>query len=288
MRRATRRAPGRWRVRPGAVHLAATLTLTAGSATGCVTGRGLPTVRPARDPQLRAVPLALYPAPGSAASPRAVVFFFGNDRGVAAAHQRLAAELARSGYAVAALDMRPVLAALPEGRPARDSAFARQVGTLVARSRAELGGQVAPLVIAGHSLGAEMALWTAAYVRPPGLVGVLAMSPGGRSHLRITEDDLQLRDPTGPESFSVPDAVAAVTRTGARVAVVRGSGDPLRAADAALLAAGGGGVGVRRFRVPFAGHGLNQLTFVRRVVRQALDWIAQAHPVPGLPGVAGA
>lgn len=38
---------------------------------------------------------------------------------------------------------------------------------IIAHSRHELGGDAVPLIIAGHSLGAEIAIWTAAYTCEP-------------------------------------------------------------------------------------------------------------------------
>lgn len=261
--------------RPGVV-----LLLAAALAAGCDEAPA-PT-RPPRDAALRAVRLSLYLPTNRAGPPRAVIFFFGNDVGFWDAHQRLAAGLAGSGYAVAGFDMRPMLDALPEERPARDRAFARQIVALIQRTRADVGGDQVPLVIAGHSLGAEVALWTAAYARVPGVVGVLAMSPGGRSHLRVAAGDLLMAgDPTGPDSFSVGEAVAAVVRAGGRVAIVRGGHDTMGAVDPALLAAGG--PGARRFGVPLAGHSLKQLTLASIVVRRALEWIDDERPGHGRP-----
>lgn len=229
-----------------------------------------------RDPSLRDVGLYFYPATVGR-RPRAFIFFFGNDVGFWSAHRELAASLASQGFSVAGFDMRALLASLPDPPALRDSAFCAHVGPLILSARRELvdvdGGRV-PLVIAGHSLGAEVALWTAAYCAPPDLGGVLAMSPGARSHLRVSLSDIFMGpDPTGPSSFSVADATHAVAsgRAGVRVAIIRGQQDHLRVADAGLLAAGG--ENVRRFIVPFAGHSLRGLTLERLVVREALSWI---------------
>jgi hypothetical protein len=52
------------------------------------------------------------------------------------------------------------------------------------------------VVLGGHSIGAELAIWTAAHDTVPLLAGVLAMSPGERGHLRVTLGDLAEREPT--------------------------------------------------------------------------------------------
>jgi hypothetical protein len=199
-----------------------------------------------------------------------LVFFFGNDVGFWRAHQQLAERLAVAGYGVVGFDVRSTLAALPDGPPAgRDSAFLARVGPLVAGARAALGGASRPpLVLGGHSIGAELALWTAAHLRPVGLVGVLALAPGARGHLRITLADIaEHGEPVEPGSFAVADEIRAVVPM-ARVAVVRGAHDRYGGVEAALVAAG-----ARRFPIPFAGHALRRLLVSTPVVESALAWL---------------
>jgi len=234
-------------------------------------GRGTPPTRVARDPVLRTQPIFLYAAADTTRPPRAVVFFFGNDVGFWKPHRELAASLAAAQYAVAGFDMRPLLGALPEGRRARDSAFVAVIDPLIARVRRELGSDSVPLILAGHSLGAEVAIWTAATACPDGVVGVLAMSPGSRSHLRVSLSDIANGpEPAGPESFSVAQAIAA-TPAAERIAIVRGTRDRYVRADSLLLAAGGHRVA--RFTVPFAGHSLKRLATASYETRRALDWL---------------
>ena len=225
----------------------------------------------ARDPVLRAEPMYLYAAADSTRPPRALVFFFGNDIGFWQPHRKLAASLAGSQYAVAGFDMRPLLRSLPDPIRQRDSAFAARIAPIIARARHELGADTVPLIIAGHSLGAEVAIWTAAYVCPPGSAGVLALSPGSRSHLRVSISDIMNGpEPTGPESFSVPATIAAVPPD-ERVAIIRGQRDDYAKFDPALLAAGGNRI--QRYAVPFSGHSLKGLALASFEVRRALDWI---------------
>jgi pimeloyl-ACP methyl ester carboxylesterase len=240
-------------------------------ATGGCSGPQ-PTYVP-RDPELKKLPLLFYPV-ASQGPARAMVFFFGNDVGFWKPHQELAAYLSGQGYTVVGFDIRSFLANLPEGHPQRDSAFSTRILPIIARARHEIGADSLPLLIFGHSLGAEIALWTAAYAKPPGVVGLVAMSPGLSSHLRVSASDLLMgAEPKGPDSFQVPAAVKAID-PGVRIAIVRGSQDKYRYADPALTAAGGDRI--ETFVVPFASHSLRNLILAKPIVRHAMDWILES------------
>lgn len=231
-----------------------------------------------RDAVLRARGVVVYTPAGPA---RALVLFFGNDVGFWRPHHALAAALASDGYAVAGVDIRPLLASLPEGHPARDIACRAAIRDLVGRVRSELSLDSVPLIIGGHSLGAELALWTAANAGLRGVAGTLALSPGSRSHLRVSASDiLMTAEPRGPDSFGVADQVARAAGLGQRVAIVRGANDKFRGADVTLIAAGG--ASARRFDVPFASHSLRDLTLARYVIRDAMGWLLE--PRPGAEG----
>ena len=220
------------------------------------------------DAALQHAPLYFYPAVAGAA-PRAVVFFFGNDVGFWAAHQRLAELLSRDGYAVVGFDVKRMLGGLPEG-PTREAVYLARVDTLLTHARAALGASDRPLVIAGHSIGGELALWTAAHLRAPehepGLVGVVSMSPGQRGHLRTGLSDLRGEEPHERGSFAV-DSEVGLLAPRVRVAVVRGELDKFRYADSGLVAAG-----ARLFPVPGQHHSLKGLTSAAPVVRAALAY----------------
>lgn len=242
------------------------------AALGGCQGNDPPT-RIARDPSLRGEPVFLYEAADTTRAPRAVIFFFGNDIGFWRPHRQLAASLARSQFAVAGFDMRPLLHSLPARGPTRDSAFIAAIEPIIARARHELGADSTPLIIAGHSLGAEIAIWTAAHTCQPGVAGVLAMSPGSRSHLRISVSDVMNGpEPTEPGSFSVADAIGDVPND-ERIAVVRGTKDKFASADPALMAAGGGRI--ERFSVLLAGHSLKGLTMAGFETHRAVDWLLE-------------
>jgi pimeloyl-ACP methyl ester carboxylesterase len=247
---------------------AAMLALLAALVVGC-RAPAVSHYRP-RDARLRELPLTFYPSVDEGRPPRAVVVFFGNDVGFWAAHQQLAERLAGEGFSVAGFDVKRFLATLPDGVRARDSAYARDIGPVVAAARHELRGDSVPLLLGGHSIGAEIALWTAAHTAEPGLAGVLAMSPGSRGHLRVTLSDMMNSEPKGPDSFSVAEQIAALAPA-VRVAIIRGQHDSFGAVDSALLAAGGDRV--QRFGVPFAGHSMKKLLLAGPVVSRAMAFL---------------
>lgn len=223
----------------------------------------------ARDPALRS--LYLYDADDRGRSVRGLVFFLGNDIGFWKPHRQLARSLASAQYDVAGLDIRPLLKVLPDCEPARDSVFADTISTIIEHTRHEFYADSIPLIIAGHSLGAEIAIWTAAHLRLPGTLGVLALSPGSRSHLRISVSDIMNGpEPSGPESFSVASAIDSVPPL-ERIAIVRGSRDQYARADSTLLASGG--ERIDRFVVPFAGHSLKRMATASFETRRALEWV---------------
>lgn len=227
-----------------------------------------------RDAVLRSRGVVVYTPAGPA---RALVLFFGNDVGFWRPHHALAAALASDGYAVAGVDIRPLLASLPEGHPARDIACRAAVRDIVSRMRHELALDSVPLVIGGHSLGAELALWSAANAGLDGVVGTLALSPGNRGHLRVSASDILMTgEPEGPDSFGIADQVARAAGLGQRVAIIRGANDKFRNADVTLIAAGG--ASARRFSVPFASHSLRDLTLARYVIRDAMGWLLETRP----------
>jgi hypothetical protein len=234
----------------------------------CSTGSDAPTHLP-RDPALR--DLYLYDAADPAQRTRALIVFLGNDIGFWEPHRKLAVSLSRAQYAVAGVDIKPLLHDLPDCEPERDSAFASTMRMLIQRTRRELGADSMPLILAGHSLGAELAIWTAAHVQMPGRLGVLALSPGTRSHLRVSVSDIMNGpEPTGPESFSVADEIKRLPLA-ERVAIVRGTRDKYSSGDSILVASGG--ARADRFLVPFAGHSLKRIATASFETRRALEWL---------------
>ena len=89
--------------------------------------------------------------------------------------------------------------------------------------------------------------------------------------MRVSMSDIMNGpEPTGPESFSVADAISMVPAE-QRIAIVRGTRDEYMRADSSLLAAGG--ARATRFLVPFAGHSLKRLATAGLETRRALDWL---------------
>ena len=222
-----------------------------------------------RSAELRRPDVFLYPSRSQ--PPVALVLFFGNDVGFWDAHQEIAQFLAASGYAVVGLDVRPLLAVLPDSSPERrGNAIAESVDKLIAASAREYGVTGKPLVLMGHSLGAEFAIWAAAHLMAAQPAGVVAISPRSRGHLRATLADIANRgEPHEPGSFSLAELIHSLPG-GVRVAIVRGDHDKFKSADSALVAAGG--ARVERLIVPFAAHSLKSVFVARYVVRRAVRY----------------
>jgi pimeloyl-ACP methyl ester carboxylesterase len=242
------------------------ITLLALFACACTSAR--PPYIP-RDAKLQHEPLYFYPSVGTAGHPKAGVFFLGNDLGFWSPHQKLAQRLANNGYAVVGFDVKGYLDRFPDSALLRDSVLARDIPQLVKRSLHELGADSAPIVIAGHSFGADLAFWTEAHSPMPGLVGILALGPTKRDHPTVTiRDRANLSEPTEPGSFAVAEEVGR-TPPGVRIAILRGAGDKERSSDQAFIAAGGNRLSYTV--IPFASHSLKSLVIAGPMIEHALD-----------------
>lgn len=255
----------RWRLVLGV----AALTAIAGIAILWARDRAHSAYIP-KSAELRSRDIFLYAPPSRPAT--ALVFFFGNDIGFWKAHQQIAEFLAGDGYAVVGLDVRPLLQTLSDAPPeTRDSSIATSLERLIAASREEFQVRDKPVVLMGHSLGAEIAVWAAAHIHTPGLAGVVAISPRSRGHLRATLADIANQgEPHEAGSFSVAAIINSLPGS-VRVAIVRGDHDKFRSADPAIIA--GGGSRLRHMIVPFASHSLKSVFVARYIVRRAVDWI---------------
>lgn len=232
---------------------------------------GCPSAQPsyvARDPELRALPLYFYPASGKA---KAVVVFFGNDVGFWDAHDRLARKFAASGYTVIGVDIKQYIQRLPEPYASREATFDSSIDRVIARSVREMKADSLPLVLGGHSFGADLALWTAVHAAPPRTVGVLALSPTARSHFYVTTADrANLGEPDEPGSFAIADEIKAVPAS-MRIALLRGSHDRRIGIDSALQAAGS--PRLRYTVIPLASHSLKSVTIAGPMAERAISWI---------------
>jgi pimeloyl-ACP methyl ester carboxylesterase len=225
------------------------------------------TYRP-RDPLLQREPLYFYPARGEL-KPKAGIFFLGNDLGFWGPHQKLAQRLADHGYAVVGFDIKAFLERYPDSPALRDSILVHDVPTLMKRSLHELGADSRPIVLAGHSFGADLALWTEANARPSGVVGVLALGPTKRDHPTVTlRDQINAGEPTEPGSFAVADEIRN-TPADVRIALMRGASDKERKSDPAFIDAGGSRMSYTI--IPFASHSLKSLIIVGPMIEHALD-----------------
>jgi pimeloyl-ACP methyl ester carboxylesterase len=226
------------------------------------------TYRP-RDARLLSEPLYFYPSVGPSHRPRAGVFFLGNDIGFWSAHQQLAQRLASHGYAVVGFDVKSFLDRLPDSSLLRDSVLVSELPQLMKRSLHELGADSVPIVIAGHSFGADLAFWTEAHAPIPGVVGILALGPTRRDHPRVTMlDRVNAGEPTEPGSFAVDEQIRN-TPPRIRIALMRGASDKERTADRAFIDAGGGRLSYTI--IPFASHSLKSLIIAGPMIEAAVD-----------------
>jgi dienelactone hydrolase len=222
-----------------------------------------------RDPELLREPLYFYPPARTSPRPKAGVFFFGNDLGFWEPHQKLAERLASHGYAVVGFDVKKFLDHLPDSALLRDSILVHDLPRLIKRSLHELGVDSAPIVIAGHSFGADIALWTEANAHLPGVVGVLALGPTKRDHPSVTlTDQMNSGEPTEPGSFAVGEQIRN-TPANVRIALLRGASDKERKSDADFIAAGGSRMSYTV--IPFASHSLRSLIIAGPMIEHELD-----------------
>ncbi|HZF72950.1 MAG TPA: hypothetical protein VEZ51_05940 [Gemmatimonadaceae bacterium] len=222
-----------------------------------------------RDPELRQEPLYFYPDIAGTRHPKAGVFFFGNDLGFWGPHQKLAERLSEHGYAVVGFDIKKFLDRLPDSALLRDSVLVHDIPELMRRSLHELGADSRPIIIAGHSFGADLALWTEANAPLAGVVGVLALGPTKRDHPTVTiKDQLNAGEPTDAGSFAVADQIRN-TPPGVRIAVLRGASDKERKSDRAFIEAGG--ARMTYTVIPFASHSLKSLIIAGPMIEHALD-----------------
>ena len=242
-------------------------------AAGCF--RSDPAPYTPRDARLAAFPLYFYPAIDSTKPAKAFVFFLGNDIGFWGAHQDLAKRLAKSGYDVVGFDVKAYFAKLPDDTLARAAAFRDSVRVMIALARHELRADSMPVVVGGHSIGAELASWIARNAAPPNLSGVLLISPGARGHLRVSLADIAMSgEPTEPGSFSVAENIAALPPA-LRVSLVRGTDDRYRSVDPDLMKAGG--ARMERWAVPWGGHSMSNILLAGPFVERALAFVGPRH-----------
>jgi pimeloyl-ACP methyl ester carboxylesterase len=221
-----------------------------------------------RDVELRREPLYFYP--NVAGEPtKAAIFFFGNDLGFWEPHQKLARRLSRNGYAVVGFDVKRFLDRLPDSDAVRDSVLAHEVPNLVVRSFKELNAGHAPVIVGGHSFGADLALWTEAHASIPGVIGLLALGPTKRDHPRVTlNDKINFGEPTEPGSFAVVDEIRREPAN-VRIALLRGAGDKERREDPSFVAAGGNRI--EYTVIPFASHSLKSLIIAGPMIEKAIE-----------------
>lgn len=198
--------------------------------------------------------------------------FFGNDVGFWQPHQQLSDYLSRQGFAVVGYDLRKIMkSTLSTVPPDRELVVRNTFVELIQQSISEFHAERLPLVLMGHSFGAEIAIWAAGHIDQPTLVGVVAMSPAAHGHLAITPMDfMSSAPPTDQTAFAVADLVGLMPST-MPVALVRGVNDRYAVEDSSIIVAGGSRL--RKFSIPVAGHALKKIIFAKYTVRDAVDWV---------------
>jgi pimeloyl-ACP methyl ester carboxylesterase len=223
-----------------------------------------------RDPALATFPLLFYPSADRSAPAKAFVFFVGNDIGFWGAHQDLAKRLAGAGYDVVGFDVKVFFGRISGDTAERARLFGDSVATMIRLARRELGDDSLPVVLGGHSLGAEVASWIAVHAAPTRLSGLLLISSRSRGHLSATLSDIANRSaPSEPGSYSIAENIAALP-VSVRVALVRSTDDRFRDADEELLKAGAGRID--KWSVPWGGHSMSNILLAGPFVERALDW----------------
>ena len=202
---------------------------------------------------------------------RAVVVLLGNDVAFWEPHQDLAWRLSGEGYTVIGVDVRKFLATLPSQEPQRDSAFGTGMAVLISKARHEVHADTLPLVLGGHSFGAELAFWMAWHHPPDRLIGILSLNSRATGHLFITPGDWLNEEASGAWSFSTIDAVKNIDPK-VRIALVRGANDPFRGHDPAFVAVGG--TRMKRFEIPLAGHGLKTMIVAGAYISRAMRFLS--------------
>ena len=251
---------------------AAAVTLFAAASIATVAGCFHPDPAPytPHDPALAGFPLFFYPSVVTGRPAKAFIFFVGNDIGFWGAHQDLAKRLAGEGYHVVGFDTKRFFDRLPDSASMREMLYANGVTQMIRLAQRELGADSIPVVLGGHSLGAEVASWISVHAPPPRLAGLLLISSRGRGHLRATASDIANRAaPSEPGSFSVAEQIAALPAS-VRVAIVRGTDDRFRAADDELLKAGG--ARIDKWSVPWGGHSMSNILLAGPFVERAVAW----------------
>ncbi len=228
----------------------------------------------AADTSLRTPYLFLYPSRAEGPS-RATIVLFGNDVAFWEPHQNLAWRLSGEGYSVIGLDLRKYLATLPDGEVARDSAFSTGMTSTIAHARHELHADSLPIIIGGHSFGAELAFWLSLHAPPPNLVGVLSLNTRSTGHLFITPSDWMNKEASGPRSFSTVRAAHDINPR-VRIALVRSQHDPFKAHDPEFVAAGGDRL--RRFEIPMATHSLTTMLVAGPLISRAVRFLLDIAP----------
>lgn len=232
-------------------------------AAACSGHKGAPAVPNAVLPTPRGnFSLQLFAPQGEA---KGLVLFGSGDGGWSYFEDKVVRALADNGYAVVGWDCRNYadLGAYDQRRVAADARAALEKG----RAFFRCGDR--PVILGGWSTGAEQMVAVAASAdRPPGVRGLLLLSPGERGRYGITVTDLLGVTPRGPDTFALADMGKSLV--GLKLVQFHGEDDDLD--QTAWL--GGLAVPCKLEVYPKAGHNFDGAApaFLERLSRAA-EWL---------------
>ena len=150
---------------------------------------------------LRRGPFTYIDFPSRRIETRAVIIFGSGDAGWGGWEDAVCRAMAANGYEVIGIDFAPY------AKTDYDLDTLQADYTQLAQAaRGPFGGHAPPLILSGWSMGAEQAVPVAAGPHPPpGLAGLLLISPGSRGRYGLHSADRLDIPPTGPGTFALED-----------------------------------------------------------------------------------
>jgi hypothetical protein len=150
---------------------------------------------------LRRGPFTFFDFPSRRIETRAVIIFGSGDAGWGGWEDAVSRAMAANGYEVIGVDF------VPYAKTDYDLDTLQADYTQLAQlARGTFVDHAPPLILGGWSMGAEQAVPAAAGPHPPpGLAGLLLLSPGQRGRYGLRTSDKLDIPPTGPGTFALQD-----------------------------------------------------------------------------------